>query len=340
MQPGKFFLGIGTAALLLSGGSACQESVADDEPAPRLDPFARVVCPTTQQETPEVAGTLQDPELVETSGIVASWRTPGVLWLHNDSGHPDRIYATGTDGAALARVELPGVQMADLEDIAAGPCPDGSSPCLWLGDVGDNLRRRDDTAIYVLPEPTIDTSLRDQRLQAERIWRFPVSFPGGPVDVEAIVLTPDGQALYLWEKIDAEEARIFRLSAPFDQDHVTEVEEVGRVTSPGLNITFGRMITGADLHPAGERLALRLYVGTFEYDLAGGLTPAQLDQAPMRAVAWGPLSEPQGEAVAYDETGANLYTASEDPDQQPGQPLHFYRCEAPPSTWEGAGVQR
>ncbi len=318
---------------LFLAASCCNEPPAHEEPdeaKPVFDALTREICPTEQDPNPQVTGYLEDPELVETSGIVASWRTPGVLWLHNDSGHPDRIYATGVDGSALARVELTGISMADLEDIAAGPCPGESSPCLWLGDVGDNLRRRDDAAIYVLPEPKIDVTEREQRLEAERIWRFPVSFPGGPVDIEAIVLTPDGESLYMWEKVDEKQARIFRLSAPFTEDKATKVEVVGIMDSPGIDwVEYGLMITGADLHPSGRRLVLRLYTGIFEYELEGGMSPADLADAPMREVAR-PLNEPQGEAVAYDEAGTGIWTVSEDPDREPGQPLHHYPCPAPP----------
>ena len=42
---------------------------------------------------------------------------------------------------------------------------------------------------------------------------------------------------------------------------------------------------------------------------------------------YGPLSEPQGEAIAYDASGTGLWTVSEDPEGEEPQPLHHFRCE-------------
>ena len=47
------------------------------------------------------------------------------------------------------------------------------------------------------------------------------------------------------------------------------------MTSPGIALKYGRMITGADLHPSGTRVAIRTYTGVFEYRLAPGGTPAE-----------------------------------------------------------------
>ena len=86
------------------------------------------------------------------------------------------------------------------------------------------------------------------------------------------------------------------------------------------------MITGADLHPSGRRLVMRLYVGSFEFVLEPGQTVASLGEVTPRQVAAGPLSEPQGEAIAYDEQGKGVWTLSEGNEVQRVQPLHYYPC--------------
>src|SRR5438309_1605081 len=59
--------------------------------------------------------------LTEASGVAASRNNPGVLWTHNDSGHPAQIYALDTQGRLLGTYAVPG--NTDNEDIAIGPGP-------------------------------------------------------------------------------------------------------------------------------------------------------------------------------------------------------------------------
>jgi len=65
-----------------------------------------------------VTGTIQDPDITESSGIVASRRFPGVFWTHNDDGGQPVLYAIGKRGQALGRVAVDGVTVKDWEDIA------------------------------------------------------------------------------------------------------------------------------------------------------------------------------------------------------------------------------
>jgi hypothetical protein len=59
---------------------------------------------------------------------------------------------------------------------------------------------------------------------------------------------------------------------------------------------------------------------------APGQGVADLGSLSPTLIPLGPLSEPQGEALCYDETGRDIFSVSEDKDQQPGQPLHRFVC--------------
>jgi len=61
-------------------------------------------CPTVGEW--ETVGTVESEELVEASGVVASRRTPGVLWSHNDAGDDPRLFALSTTGRHLGTWEL------------------------------------------------------------------------------------------------------------------------------------------------------------------------------------------------------------------------------------------
>lgn len=283
----------------------------------------RALCAGSYEGLPEVLGHLGDVALREVSGIVPSPTTSELLWMHNDSGDAAVLYALSTDGQARGRVQLPFTPV-DVEDIAVASCPDRRGPCVWLADTGNNSGDRTDQSIYFFPEPVPNNAgiLPDvesvQRIDLGHAQGFPNS-----IDVEAMVVLPDASALLLIEKVDAAEARVFAVRAPFpvtaspadddarDEDRavVTEIARV-RTESPA-GVDFARMITGADLHPSGRALVVRTYAGIFEVrfsekssalDLADGLIPT---------VTFGPFSEPQGEAIAYDASGTGILTVSE-----------------------------
>lgn len=284
-------------------------------------------CGGAYQELPSETAPLEEPLLVEVSGLVASPSQPGVLWMHNDSGDAARLYAASTGGKALLRVSFPELEWSDAEDIAAAPCPDDSGPCLWVADVGNNQRNRDEVAVYAIPEPVVDVSasFAEATVDADDVWRFPIRYPGNPFDAEALLVLPDASALVLIEKVDAAAARIAVLEAPFERDGENTLEIRGTLPSPGVSISGGRMITGADLHPQGNRVLVRVYTGVFEVWL-GDDSALDLAGKSATTITLGPLSEPQGESIAYDDSGVGLWTVSEDPNQQATQPLHHYAC--------------
>ncbi len=289
---------------------------------------ARPDCAGSYAELPAETEGLEDPLLVEVSGLVASPSQPGVLWMHNDSGDDARLYAATPEGKALLRLVLDDVEWTDAEDIAAAPCPDGSGPCLWVADTGNNRADRDEVFVYAIPEPTVDVSqgIHEEHVDAAALWRFPLRYPDGAFDSEAFVVLPDASALVLLEKRDGPASRVAVLEAPFVRDGVNTLDVRGTIPSPGVEITGGRMITGADLHPNGERMLIRSYTGVFEVFLGDGESALDLAGKAAQTVTLGPLSEPQGEAIAYDATGKGLWTVSEDPNQQAPKPLHHYAC--------------
>lgn len=286
-------------------------------------------CAGGYAELPAPTAPLTDPLLVEVSGLVASPSQPSVLWMHNDSGDAARLYAADREGRALLRVELDGIDFTDAEDIAAAPCPDASGPCLWVADTGNNRLDRDEVFVFAVPEPEVDVgaeSLATIRVPEDEVWRFPLRYPSEAFDAEAFVVLPDASALVLLEKRDGSESRVAALEAPFARDGENVLEEIGVLANPGVDVSNGRMITGADLHPNGERMLIRTYTGVYEVFLGEGGSALDLPGAVAETITLGPLSEPQGEAIAYDDSGKGLWTVSEDPNRQQPKPLNHYAC--------------
>src|SRR5688500_7126733 len=49
----------------------------------------------------QALGRVQAPNLTEISGVAMSKKNPGVLWVHNDSGHAAELFALAEDGHTL-----------------------------------------------------------------------------------------------------------------------------------------------------------------------------------------------------------------------------------------------
>src|SRR5688572_19556551 len=89
--------------------------------------------------------------LPEASGIAASRRTPGLLWMINDSS-PAVLFGVSESGATNARVQVSGADITDWEDLSIAPCAGGN--CLFIGDIGDNDGVRSSIRVYRIPEPS------------------------------------------------------------------------------------------------------------------------------------------------------------------------------------------
>ncbi|MCA9542925.1 MAG: hypothetical protein KC613_01000 [Myxococcales bacterium] len=270
---------------------------------------------------PASVGSAGDANLLEASGVVVGRADPSRLWLHNDSGDAAVLYALATaDGAALGRWRMVGVDAVDFEDLAAAPCPGDGAPCLWVGDIGDNNQVRQNARLLVVPEPPPG----DRPGPVLPRLTLPLQYPEGPVDAEALLVAPDGEAFWIIEKGAAEgQSRIFEGRGPFADEVPVVLTTVGSITAPGL------LVTGADLSPDGRQVLVRTYTATTAYDLAEEQTPADLGAVAGRTAARGPLSEQQGEAVGFAEDGRSFWTVSEVRGSTDPPPVHFYRCTNP-----------
>lgn len=309
-----------------SGDGTSDAGPPADAGPDRYVPPPLELCDRTFTAFPTVAGNLADPDLVETSGVVPGLRNEGVLWMHNDSGDTLRVFATGTDGSALGRLNI-AAEASDVEDIAAAACPDGSGPCLWIADTGDNGRDRDDIALIIVAEPEVGADGLGEATAAT--WtRVPFSYETGPVDVEAVMVDARGDRVWLLEKVDEPTARIFLLEGPFEHAQPKVAQLAGTFASPGVGtVDLGLMVTGADLHPSGRQVVLRTYTTVHVYRFNADQDVEAMGAVMPQLVTLGPLTEPQGEAVSFDATGYGLWSVSEDRDGLPGQPLHHYDCE-------------
>jgi hypothetical protein len=231
----------------------------------------------------EVLLRIGDPRVLESSGLAASRRHPGVLWTHNDSGDAARLFAVDRDGRVLATLRLAGVQARDWEALAVGR-DDRGRPALFVGDVGDNLGVWPSVTVYRVAEPP---RLRDATVRAQR---YRLRYPDGPRDAEALLVDPRSNRLYLASKDEAG-GSLYQAPATLRSDRVNLLRRVRRVPA---------LVTDGAFSPDGRLLVLRDYQRAFLY-LASG--------EKLATVAL-PL-QPQGESIAFSADGGSLLSGSE-----------------------------
>ncbi|MBN2505262.1 MAG: hypothetical protein JXQ71_01070 [Verrucomicrobia bacterium] len=201
-------------------------------------------------------GRLAHPRLTESSGLVPSLKHPGLFWTHNDGGGARRqvLYAITREGAARGDCAVAGATLVDWEDLAT----DGAGR-LYLGDVGNNHKRRTTLAVYEIDEPD---PASQRVVRVTRGWQL--RYPAEPFDCEALFVWQSHG--YLVSKVfhDAR-ARLYRFPLHTQPQHHTEtctLEEIATlpVESP---------VTGAALSADGQRLALVAKAGAYLLPICG-----------------------------------------------------------------------
>jgi hypothetical protein len=234
--------------------------------------------------------TLQDPQISESSGIVASAQYDDVFYTHNDSGDTARFFAIDGSCRTQATFVLRGVQARDWEDISRGP---GNT--LWLGDIGDNSATRvNGILIHRVQEPA-----RAKGMVRLTATSYRLRYADGPHDAEALLVEPrTGQVLVVTKGLAG--GTVYAASLPLRAATPNILRRVGTVPVPE--------VTAGDISPDGSHLVLRNYTAAYEWDVKGDDVAGALEKEPARI----PLPQsPQGEAIGYSRDGRSLIVSSE-----------------------------
>jgi len=282
--------------------SACLVLLAAFAFANALDmPAARAetgLCDAYAKDPVEVG--VEPKALPEDSGMAASRTFPGIFWAHNDSGNPFELFAQRLDGSIAARFGLTGGENVDIEDIAAGPClEDHARSCVYMADIGDNLDRRKEVAIYEIAEPA---ALASGTLAAKKL-RF--SYPDGPHNAEALLCDPRDAQLYVITKEPIGLGMLYRLEG-LAPDKLGYAVGLLHLAPAGV---LSVLTTAADVHPSGTRVILRTYTAVFEYRGKPGEAIQKILAETPRVVTGAP--QPQGEAITYTTDGRGYVMGSE-----------------------------
>ncbi len=193
-----------------------------------------------------------DPAITESSGLVD---TGAVVYTTNDSGSGPVLYAVDpATGDTAGVTTYTDDAVVDVEALAQGPGGE-----VWVGDLGDNLRRRSSVALYRV-EPGRDLAAR----------RFDLAYPGGPRDAETLLVHPLSGRVFVVSKT-VFGGTVYE-AATLDAGSTNRLRPFARVAG---------LVTDGAFFPDGRHVLLRGYgaatVYTFPgFDPVGGVAlPAQ-----------------------------------------------------------------
>ncbi len=264
--------------------------------------------------------TVANPELDEASGLAVSRAHPGVVWAHNDGGDAG-VFAIGVDGVDLGFHPVDGLDAEDIEDMAIASGADGD--VLYLADIGDNGLERRSVRLYRFAEP--DPGVVEP-IMAVEVLEF--VYPDRPHNAETLLVDElENRAVIVTKEQaaspDGNPDRFGRTEPAivFEGDLATagaeprELVAVGTIDTVGLEalgasdtpphpaslLGFGGVVTGGDVSADEALIALRTYEAVWVWSRPADQSVSEaLASEPCRAVS---VSEPQGEAVAFDSEG-------------------------------------
>jgi hypothetical protein len=253
---------------------------------------------------PQLIGEITSSALAEISGLAPSRTGKGLWWVHNDSGDRARLYVVNAKGALLARFSVTGARNRDWEDLAAGPGRDGK-PALYIADIGDNDRKRDDLTLYRVKEPDLSKGAKDGA--TEEAEAFPFRYPDRRHDAESLIVDPKSGRPYIVTKTFSPPCGVYRFPMPLRAGQRVTLEKVeGRAVE---SISRLMLATGAAASPDGRRVIVRTYLTALEMTRAeGGTFDSLFNSTPLSVTI---ASERQGEAISYSADGKSLITTSE-----------------------------
>jgi len=291
------------AALLALAQPAAGPASATSTPGAPPPPSGGTATPSAGESSgtaaaPTVDRIVRDGRILEASGLAASTRHAGVVWVHEDSGRPARLYAVDSNGDTAAALDLRGIQQVDWEALAITR-DQRNRWMLALGDIGDNSAVRQDVRVLLVREPA---TLKSGRLSVQRVLRL--RYPNGAVDAETLVADPRTRRLYVVTKgfLGGEIYAVPQQAWPGGSDAAAESRTWPLQLVARVNVSS---VTDGTFLPDG-RLVLRNYGSMTMFE-----DPTKA-KGTLRALATEVLpSQPQGESVALGTGGTSLLIGSE-----------------------------
>lgn len=265
---------------------------------------------SSNYDKPKVVGKIESAEIKESSGIAASKCQTDVFWTHNDSGDDAFIYAFNKKGEKLGTWRVTGAKNHDWEDIAQIKNANGEC-VLYIGDIGNNTRVRDEFTIYRVKEPKISSENKSSSKKNPAITEtseaIKFTYPEMRRDAETLMVHPLTGDVYILSKRLSGAAAVYKLKNGFALNKSNKLEKITDFSVPAIPNGF---LTGGDISPDGKRVIICDYFTAYElvlpekaknFDEIWKETPAVVELG----------AREQGESIAYSADGKSVFAGSE-----------------------------
>lgn len=159
---------------------------------------------------------ISDERVEESSGLAVSPKHEDLAYTIND-GDDAVVYAIQiSTGDVVGTTRVRGGKMEDTESIRI----DGEGR-MWLADLGDNDRERDDAALYRFPEP-------GPGRHSVNAKRFPVSYEGRPADIESLLVHPKTGQMFLASRDEKARGQLYALPKKLTRDGDNRATDLGK----------------------------------------------------------------------------------------------------------------
>jgi hypothetical protein len=174
-----------------------------------------------------------DPEIVESSGLVAAGER---VWTVNDSGDIGRVFTVDTATGETVGVTYWSDGPEDVEALApAGPGH------VWVADIGDNTASRDSVQVTRVPVGDGDRTVDEEDID--------LVYPDGARDAEALLVHPRTGRIHVVTK-GVFAGEVWAAPPETADDAPNRLGLVGQVVG---------LVTDGAFFPDGHHVVLRTY---------------------------------------------------------------------------------
>jgi hypothetical protein len=267
-------------------------------------------------------GEIDNPDIDEASGIIASHNFAGNFWVHNDSGDQNRLFLINNQGKFVGKINLTSIQNRDWEDIAITKQADNQN-YIYVADIGDNdASYGNNYFIYKFKEPT---SLPNKNTvqNINNIETIQFKYADGSRDAEAMLIDHLTKDIYLITKRE-ERIRVYRIASPQATNSENIANFVADLPIGGRIAGVPTGATAGDISYKNDEIIIKSYFQIYYWKLTKTETILQaLSRKYDKLLPYNP--EPQGEGVCFDSSSTHFYTIGEAGEAKNIVNLYFYQ---------------
>ena len=268
-------------------------------------------------------GVLENIEIDEASGMVASRLNPELFWVVNDSQDLNRIFLIDRYGTGKVEFLLQGAHNRDWEDSSYW-YKNPRESYIYVADTGDNKQEYDSYFIYRFKEFDIRGSNMVTRI-IKKVEKLEFKLPDGSKDMECLLVDQLNGDMYLISKQEDRKS-LFRIRAnSFKSSGIVEADVARKLnfSEPSSELAILKQlynITAGDVASNNQEVIIRNYLEVYYWKKGKHESLGEALKRPPKVVP--SKLEPQGEALAFSHQADGFYTISEVA-SSPG-PVHVY----------------